>query len=276
MGDLVLVVREDVVDATGVDVEARAEIAHRHRRAFEVPAGKALAPAIGRPLEDPTLAGGLPQREVGRIALVGFDVAAVAGTQVCQRVARQLAVALEPADVVVDVALRRRVRVAGVLERLGQREHLGDVLGRAREDVSRKDVDQRLVGMEGRFVGVGDLARRLVFETGRDEHRIRSAVEPLVAQVSDIGDVLDLEDIDAVVEQGAADQVGQEVAAQVADMGVAVDGRAAGVHPDAARFERFDRLDAPAQGIAQVEGHLAVHATQVRDGRFRRNFTREP
>ena len=118
-----------------------------------------------------------------------------------------------------------------------------------------QDVDQRLVGVEGRFVGVRDLARRLVLETGRDEHRIRSAVEPLVAQVSDIGDVLDLEDVDAVVEQGASDEVGQDVAAQVADMGVAVDGRTAGVHPDPARLERLDRFDAPAQGVAQVEGH---------------------
>ena len=170
----------------------------------------------------------------------------------------------------------RRVRVAGVLERLGKREHLGDVLGRAREDVGGQDVDQRLVGVEGRFVGVGDLARCLVFEAGGDEHRVRPAVEALVAQVPDVGDVLDLEDVDAVVEQGAPDQVGEEVAAQVADVGVAVDGRAAGVHPDAARLERLDRFDPPAQGVAEVERHLAVHATQVRDGRFRRNFTREP
>ncbi len=43
LGDLVLVVREDQVDAAGVDVERRAEVGHAHRRALDVPARPALA-----------------------------------------------------------------------------------------------------------------------------------------------------------------------------------------------------------------------------------------
>ena len=89
-----------------------------------------------------------------------------------------------------------------------------------------------------------------------DEHRVRAAVEALVAQVADVGDVLDVEDVDAVVEQGPPDEVGQQVAAQVPDVGVAVDGRAAGVHPDAAGLERLDRFDPAGQGVAEAEGHL--------------------
>ena len=135
LGDLVLVVWEDVVDAAGVDVELRAEIAHGHRRAFDVPAGEALAPAITRPLEEPTGAGGLPEREVGRIALVGLDVAAMTRPQVGQGVARQPAVTVEPPDVVVEVALPRRIGVTEVLEGLSKGEHLGDMLGGARKDV---------------------------------------------------------------------------------------------------------------------------------------------
>ena len=38
LGDLVLVVREDEVDAAAVDVERLAEVAPRHRRALDVPA----------------------------------------------------------------------------------------------------------------------------------------------------------------------------------------------------------------------------------------------
>ena len=220
-----------------------------------MPAGKALAPARRRPLEDPAIPGGLPQREVGRVALVRLDVAPVSGTQVGQRVARQLPVPFEPPDVVVDVAVRGCVGVPGVLERLGEREHLGDVVGGAREDVGRQDVDQRLIGVERRLVGVRDLAGRLVLEAGRDEHRIRPAVESLVAQVSDVGDVLDLEDVDAVVEESPPDQVGKEIAAQVADVGVAVDGRSAGVHPHPAGLERLDGFDPSSKGVAEAQRH---------------------
>ncbi len=271
LGDLVLVVREDVVDAAGVDVELRAEIAHRHRRALDVPAGEALAPAVARPLQQTARPGRLPEREVGRIALVGLDVAAMAGAQVSQRVARQPAVAVEPADVVVDVPVRCGVGVAEVLERLGQRQHLGDVIGRAREDVGGQDVDRGLVGMERGFVRVGDLGRRLVLQAGGHQHRVLAAVEALVAQVADVGDVLDVEDVDAVVQEGPPDQVGEQIAAQVPDVRVAVDGRATGVHPDPAAFERLDLFDPAGEGIAEPESH-AVHAIR----RFRDSADRWP
>ena len=42
--DLVLVVRKDVVDATGVQIEALAEVLRAHRRTFDVPPRKAAAP----------------------------------------------------------------------------------------------------------------------------------------------------------------------------------------------------------------------------------------
>ena len=183
----------------------------------------------------------------------------MAGAQVSQRVARQPAVAVEPADVVVDVPVRCGVGVAEVLERLGQRQHLGDVIGRAREHVGGQDVDRGLVGMERGFVRVGDLGRRLVLEAGRHQHRVLAAVEALVAQVADVGDVLDVEDVDAVVQEGPPNQVGEQIAAQVPDVCVAVDGRATGVHPDPAAFERLDRFDPAGEGIAEPESH-AVHA----------------
>ena len=74
-----------------------------------------------------------------------------------------------------------------------------------------QDVDERLVGVEGRLVRVRDLGRRLVLEAGLDEHPVLAAVEPLVAQVAHVGDVLDVEDLDPVVQQGPPDQVGEQV-----------------------------------------------------------------
>ena len=143
----------------------------------------------------------------------------------------------------------------GILEPLGQLDHLGDVVRRPREDVGRQDVDERGIGVEGRLVRGRDLGRRLRLEARGDEHPVLAPVEPLVAQVADVRDVLHVEDVDAVVEQRPPDQVGQEVAPQVADVGVAVDGRAAAVHPDPARLDRVHGLGLASERIAQAQGH---------------------
>ena len=254
--DLVLVVREDVVDAAGVDVEPLAEVFEGHRRALEVPAREALAPAR-RPLEGALFTGGLPQREVGRVALVVFDVARgpVARPEIVERVARELPVVLERPDRVVEVVVVGAVGVAGILEPFGEVEHLGDVLGRAREDMGGEDVDERLVGVERGLVCGRDLGRRFVLQARLDEHPVLAAIELVVAQVADVGDVLDVEHVDAVIQQHAPDEVRQQVAPQVADVGVAVDGRAARVHPDATRLQRLDGPHLAGQRVAQSEGH---------------------
>ena len=132
------------------------------------------------------------------------------------------------------------------LEPRRQGEHVGHVLGRPREHVRRQDVDQRLVLVEPGLVGVGDLGRRLGFEARGDQHPVLAAVEPLVAQVPDVRDVLHVEHRDPVVQERPPDEVGEEVAAQVADVRPAVDGGAAGVHPDRAVL----RAAAPARRAA--------------------------
>ena len=74
LGDLVLVVREDEVDAAGVDVERLAEVAHAHRGALDVPA-RAPGPDRGLPRRLVRL-GALPEREVADVVLavlVGLD-----------------------------------------------------------------------------------------------------------------------------------------------------------------------------------------------------------
>ena len=44
LGDLVLVVRELVVDAAGMDVDVFAQVLEAHRRALDVPSREAFAP----------------------------------------------------------------------------------------------------------------------------------------------------------------------------------------------------------------------------------------
>ena len=112
--------------------------------------------------------------------------------------------------------------------------------------------------MECRLVGVGNLLRGLVLETGRDEHPVLTAIEPLVAHVTDVGDVLHVEHGDPVVQRNAPNEVGQQERPEVADVGVAIHRGAAGVHAEARAVERLDRFDRARQRVAKAEGHRAA------------------
>ena len=90
LGDLVLVVREDEVEAAGVDVEDLAEVALAHRRALDVPARTSPAPRrVPARLLGARL---LPEHEVGGVLLVRLDGDAGARDVVLEVAARERAV----------------------------------------------------------------------------------------------------------------------------------------------------------------------------------------
>ena len=66
--DLVLVMRKDEVLAAGMNIEALAEVLHRHLRALDVPA-RAAGADLGLPLRLARFRR-LPQREVAGVVLV--------------------------------------------------------------------------------------------------------------------------------------------------------------------------------------------------------------
>ena len=68
-----------------------------------------------------------------------------------------------------------------------------------------------------------------------------------------VGDVFDVPDFEAVAQQGAAEPVGHHIGAEVADMGVAVDGGAAGIHPRHARLGGFDGFNPFRQGVVDAQ-----------------------
>src|SRR5258707_7493246 len=63
----------------------------------------------------------------------------------------------------------------------------------------------------------------------------------------------------AEVLEGSRQDVGEHVSAQVADMRVAVDGRAAGVDLPAAGFERAQLLLAPGHRVVEADGGARAH-----------------
>ena len=137
--DLVLVVREDQVGAAAVDVERLAEVAVRHRRALDVPARAARSPrarpTTARPAWPPSTArsraGSASARPPRRARPPSGR--RCSGPRACRRPANSR-------TAIVDVAAGR-VGEPLLLEAADDVDHLGDVLGRARLDVGRRQAE---------------------------------------------------------------------------------------------------------------------------------------
>src|SRR5205823_12851437 len=71
--------------------------------------------------------------------------------------------------------------------------------------------------------------------------------------VLDVGEIHDLRDPIAVLQQHATEQVLEKKRAEVANVGEVVDRRPAGVHADVARLEGMELLDLQAHGVVQPQ-----------------------
>ena len=278
LGDLALVMREDVALPAAVQVDRAAGVGQalaRQRAALDVPARVARAP--GRvPLHD--VAGvGLPQQEVGGVLLLLLvplvDPPPRAAPQLLQGVAAEPAVVGERLDGVVDHLAARgpdRVRVPALDERLDHRDHLRDLSrraghqGRVLVGLARHQQPEPLgVLQEPVRVELGDRERvarvdfhapprvqlpaLLGFEQAfaGDGHAVLAVLAPLrvVGHVPDVGDVHHVDDgapprravfaaaggrdhAEGALHE-APEGVGGEKGAEVADVGVVVDGRPA-------------------------------------------------
>ena len=186
LGDLVLVVGEDVVLAAGVDVERRAEVAQGHRRALEVPAREALAPAA-RPVQvaadsgrRPSTARSPPGRACPARPRPRFG-GRPAAHRACCRTARRSPGTSRPRSTGCPAASGRR----GPGPRAARRaSSISAMCSVARgNSCAGQDVHQRGIGVEGRLVGVRDLARR----SGPRGRRRRASGPPRARRVGPRG-----------------------------------------------------------------------------------------
>ncbi len=263
--DLVGVVDRDVVLAAAVDVEVVAEVLLRHRRALDVPAGEAPAPRAV-PFHLPLLARGreLPQREVGRVALLA-QVDAPAPFETGEIEAREMAVVGQAAGVEVD-AVGGAVGVALRLDVGDELDLLGDVVGRAAEHRRRLEVQRLHVREERVGVHLRDLPRRLAGAARALLHLVLAGVG-VGRQVADVGDVHHVPDAVAVPLEHALQQVLEQERAEVADVLVVVDGRAAGVEADfAGGLQRLERAQGARVVVVEVQGgrHAPVRRSQMK------------
>src|SRR5690606_2322266 len=136
LSELVFVVREHQVEAAAVQIEAFAEVTHRHGRALDVPPRATGTVHTGpRGLAVATL---LPQREIVRMALAAqlvlIDALARARLQIFELAVREFAVLLRGRHRKIDVPVDL-VGVALVHQALDQRADLVEVLAHFGFDV---------------------------------------------------------------------------------------------------------------------------------------------
>ena len=156
---------------------------------------------------------------------------------------------------------------------LDQRDHLGDMRGRARLE-GRLQAAQRVdVLVELPLGPLGHAGDRLV---ERQVGKIaRGARVDLVVDVGDVSDVDDVVRAEAQPQQ-TKQHVEDDDRTRVADMGEVVDRRAADVHAHRGRIERFEILLRPRQRIVKSKRnrHRRSKADLFNEGARRRRTGR--
>ena len=223
--DLVLVVREDQIDAAGVDVDRRlAEQPQRHRRALDVPARAARARSPRSHVGSPGLVAfhSTKSRASSFVVVVGVD--ARAGLHAVVIEARQLAVVGQRRDLEVD----RAVAAVGVaVARRAPRSCRPSPAGSPRRSraafssTGSRPSAARVLAERGDVL-VGVLAQR-------HAGLLRAGDRPVV----DVGEVHHVAHVDSRpgTSSVAAQHVDADEGAEVADVAARVDGQAARVHP---------------------------------------------
>ena len=158
----------------------------------------------------------------------------------------ELPVIREAADAEVDRFVVRLVGVACSDEFLDHGDHARDVCGfrRGGETVGRLDAEGFEVLEERVFERFGEIGEGNAFLAG--------AADGFVVDVGQIHDALDLE---AAVFEVALQEIFEKISAEVADVGVVVDCRAARVDLDplAGGIERHEGLQRARQGVVEPE-----------------------
>ena len=256
--DFVGVVDLAVVDPAGVDVEGEAEQLLAHNRAFEMPAGRALAPrAI--PFHLPRFArrGLAPDREIGGVAFARDRVdpaLAFLGHRT-----RKAAVIRDGRDIEIEPAVEFVAMPVG--NALREVDHLADIIGRHRPFGRLADVERFHIGPEGLGIVLRNVPDRLRLGGSHLLHLVLARIA-VIGQMADIGDVDDVGEVVALPAQRTAQHVGEDIGAHIADMGVVVDRRPAGIDARFALVDGGEFLQLAGERVEQLErriGHSAPH-----------------
>ncbi len=246
LSNLVVVMREHVVDPAGMNIEAGAEILHAHGAAFDVPAGAPFAPGAVPGDIAVLLVPGFPEREV-RGALFGVFVLidSRAGAHLIRLNSPQFAVTGEFADGKVYAPVVGLVGEALVHERADQLDHLRNVIGGGGIHFGALDAQLIQILEKSLLVGFGEVLQGYACGAG--------VADGFIVHV---GEVHDLFDLVAGVAQGSAQQIFKHIGAEIADVSEVVDGGTAGVESNLAVLDRLEDFGSTGQRIVKADSHI--------------------
>ncbi len=224
LSDLVFVVREYQIHPSAVDIDGIPEVFHSHSRAFYVPSGPSLT-EFRLPVNIPVFrCPCLPQSEILHLLLRIFVLRDPrSGLQLGKIDLGKLPVFLELFYVEIYRLVISHIGVSPVHELLHQRDHLFYVISRFRVELKRLDVQ--------RFQIIEEQLRILFSELAERDSFLLRVADGLVVDVGDVHNVFDGE---TAVFQVSSEYVIEQECAEVAYVGVSVNGRSAridGSHP---------------------------------------------
>mmetsp|Transcript_107762 Transcript_107762/g.292123 ORF Transcript_107762/g.292123 Transcript_107762/m.292123 type:complete len:346 (-) Transcript_107762:303-1340(-) len=232
LGDLVLVVWEDEVGATSMDVQGVPQVLLCHSTALDVPAGSARSP--GRLPRGLARLGRLPEHEVLCGLLLRAHLHAGPSLVVLHLHPGQTAVSWEAAHSEVHVQATLAPALVGmplVHQRLCHAEDLGQVLGHA-------GLHRRGLAPEGQAVRL-HLLLEPSGEGFRGLARLCAAFDDLVV---DVGDVPHVADVVSQLLKVPGNQVKKYHDSSMPKVAQIINGNPADVHVDSARPLRLQRL----------------------------------
>ena len=255
-------VREHEVFAAGVQVEGVAEELGCHGGTLDVPSGAAGAYRC-LPLHFIGVGGrfgSFPESEIaGGVFVVLVDLNAGAILDAGEIFFGELAVLRKTGDAEIPGTVFRLVSQVLCGQRLDERRHLRDVLGRARDELRALAVERVHVFEESLLV-----ARRVVADrhTGGD-----GVTNDLVIDVSNVHDMADR---DALLTEEATQQIDMKEGPKVADVAVVVHGGAAGIHAEnrgaavvCRRTSGRKNFHLAGHGIEKANGHEKARTTSA-------------
>ncbi len=257
LGNLALMMRKRKVFAAGVQVERIAQVRHRHRRALDMPSGKAPAPRTV-PLHE-VVGVFLPERKIARVLLFGIlHGVAIRGLQlVGGLVARELAVVGKRIHRKVDTLIGL-IGMSALHEAFYGFDLVRDVLGGTRthvglQQVERVPVVEQHLGVVARQIV--DVGKALPLALQCRCHLVLAlrVDQVVLGKVPHIGDVAHEGGVPPERLRGAVDEVGGEERPEVADMRVGVHGRAACVKAKVFVLQRLDRFHLAGQRVVEAK-----------------------
>jgi len=134
-------------------------------------------------------------------------------------------------------------------------DHLIDIIGRHRPLGRLADIERFHIGPEGLGIVLRDVPDRLRPGGSHLLHLVLARIA-IVGQMADIGDIDDVGEIVALPAQRASQHIGEDIGAHIADMGVVVDRRPAGIDARFAGVDGSEFLQLAGERVEQLERRL--------------------